>query len=88
MSTPREDQLYRIFEARLLSGEFDELPPEALLTDVVDRYCQSINANQTVPLHLQKNVRNDLLEDVRDMLRLKIYGYAGVGEFNRKRKGL
>ena len=86
MSTPRDDQLYQIFEERLYSGDFDDQPTEALLDDVVNRYLETIGAKQTVPLHLQKNVRTDLLEDVRDMLRLKIYGHVGVGDFNKRRK--
>ena len=87
MSTPRDDQLYTIFEERLLSGEFDDQPTEVLLADVVDRYLTWLGADRAVPVHMRQTVRNDLLDDVRDMLRLKIYGHLGIGEFNKSRRG-
>ena len=85
MSTTPDDELYRIFEERLYSGDYDDQPTEVLLTDVVDRYWAALDMTRTVPMQLQRNVRNDLTDDVRDMLRRKIYGHLGVGEFNRAR---
>ena len=85
MSTQAHDQLYRIFETRLHSGDYDDLPVDNLLLDVVEVYWDELNGDVSVPVRMQVNVKADLIEDLRDMLRIKIYGSHGVGEYNRRR---
>jgi hypothetical protein len=80
-----EDPLYSIFEEHLHSGLYDDQAEEVFLADVVDFYIQKIKGNGFVPYRIHEHLRNDLAVEVRDMLRAKIYGYHGIGAYNRAR---
>jgi hypothetical protein len=85
MSITQEDPLYSIFEQHLHSGLYDEAGSEQLVLDVVDFYWQTLSTFGHVPLRLHESLRADMAQDVQDMLRSKIYGHYGVGEYNRTR---
>jgi hypothetical protein len=86
MSITQEDPLYRIFEEHLHSGLYDETPVDQFVRDVVDFYYTSLNRIGHVPHRLQEPLKIDLIQDVQEMLRLKIYGHYGIGEYNRFRR--
>jgi hypothetical protein len=81
----QDDPLYRVFEEHLHSGLYDERPVEHFVRDVVDFYWQNITRSGHVPQRLQEPLKMDLLQDVTDMLKVKIYGHFGIAEYNRIR---
>lgn len=85
MSRVVEDPLYAVFEQHLHSGLYDESGTEKLVQDVVDFYWRSLSSSGHIPQRLQEALRVDLATDVMDMLKTKIYGHYGVGEYNRIR---
>ena len=86
MSIAHEDPLYQIFEEHLHSGVYDDTPAEQLVRDVVDFYWTTLNRSGYVPHRLHEPLKVDLVQDVQDMLKLKIYGQSGIGEYNRTRR--
>ena len=86
MSITADDPLYQIFEQHLHSGLYDNQPMDKLVRDVVDLYWDKLRKTGFIPFRLQELVRVDLTQDVQDMLRVKIYGHYGVGEYNRVRR--
>lgn len=86
MSTLHEDPLYHVFEEHLHSGLYDDQPVEKFLTDVVDFYFESLRRAGHIPHKMRDLIRMDLMQDVHDMLRAKIYGNYGIGEYNRRRR--
>lgn len=86
MSIPTDDPLYQVFVEHLHSGLYDERPSEALVRDVVDYYWQTIGLKGYIPHRLHDFLRVDLIQDVQDMLKVKIYGHYGVAEYNRIRR--
>jgi hypothetical protein len=87
MSTTHDDPLYEVFEEHLHSGLYDEAPIENFIRDVVDFYWTSLNRQGHVPHRWHEHLRVDLVQDVHDMLKVKIYGHYGIGEYNRARGG-
>lgn len=86
MSTLPDDPLYKVFEDHLHSGLYDQRPGDALVRDVVDYYWRTIGQSGHVPHRLHDFLRVDLIQDVQDMLKAKIYGHYGIAEYNRIRK--
>lgn len=86
MSINVDDPLYQIFEDHLHSGLYDAQPVEAFVRDVVEFYFQNLKKTGHIPHHMHDSLRNDLAQDVQDMLRAKIYGHYGIGEYNRIRR--
>ena len=86
MSTHAEDPLYQVFEEHLHSGLYDNQPVETFVKDVVDFYWITLQKTGHVPQQLHEVLKGDLLQDVQDMLRAKIYGHYGIGEYNRIRR--
>ena len=86
-STGQEDPLYSIFEEHLHSGMYDAMPAEQFIRDVVDFYWKTILLKGHVPQRLPEPLQADLAQDVQDMLKTKIYGHYGIGEYNRIRRG-
>lgn len=86
MSTIHEDPLYRVFEEHLHSGLYDEAPQDQFVRDVVDFYWTSLERTGHVPHRLHEPLKLDLVQDVQDMLKTKIYGHYGIGEYNRTRR--
>lgn len=82
----RDDPLYVIFEEHLHSGLYDEVPLEQFIRDVVDYYIQDLNRKGHVPHKWHEILRTDLAHDVQEMLKAKIYGNYGIGEYNRTRR--
>jgi hypothetical protein len=87
LSTGLEDPLYAIFEEHLHSGLYDELPVENFVRDVVEYYFKRLTDTGHVPHKMHDHLRMDLGQDVVDMLKTKIYGHFGIGEYNRTRLG-
>jgi hypothetical protein len=85
MSISVDDPLYRVFENYLHSGIYDDQPLEIFVRDVVDQYWADITKTGHIPQRLRDLIRVDLTQDVQDMLRAKIYGHYGIGEYNRLR---
>jgi hypothetical protein len=81
-----DDPLYQVFEQHLHSGMYDDQPVETFVRDVVDFYWRSLVTSGHVPQRLHEAMRGDLVQDVQDMLRAKIYGHYGIGEYNRLRR--
>lgn len=86
MSTPSDDPLYQIFEEHLHSGLYDDQPVETFVRDVVDFYWSSLRKAGHIPHRMHDVIKADLTQDVQDMLRAKIYGHFGIGEYNRLRR--
>ncbi len=86
MSTNVDDPLYQIFEEHLHSGLYDDQPVETFVRDVVDFFFHNLMKSGNVPQHMHEPLKNDLIQDVQDMLRAKIYGHYGIGEYNRIRR--
>lgn len=86
MSTRPEDPLYKVFEDHLHSGLYDDRPVEAFVHDVVDFFLITLNRTGHVPHRLHETMRGDLVQDVQDMLRAKIYGHYGIRDYNTARK--
>jgi hypothetical protein len=86
LSTGLEDPLYAIFEEHLHSGLYDEQPVENFVRDVVEYYFKSLTDNGHVPHKMRDSLRMDLGQDVVDMLKTKIYGHYGIGEYNNIRR--
>lgn len=87
MSTAHnDDPLYRIFEEHLHSGLYDQQPTETFVRDVSDAYLKTLLNAGHIPYRLVEPLRNDLVTDVQDMLRVKIYGHYDIGEYNRHRQ--
>lgn len=87
MSTRRtDDPLYAIFEEHLHSGLYDEVPLEQFVRDVVDYYVKELGRTGHVPHRWHESLRTDLAADVQEMLKVKIYGHYGIGEYNRQRR--
>ena len=86
MSIPQEDPLYQVFEEHLHSGLYDDQPIETFVRDVVDFFWKDLTRRGHIPQRMQELMRVDLVQDVTDMLRAKIYGHYGIGEYNRIRR--
>ena len=86
MSTFHEDPLYQVFEEHLHSGLYDEAPVEQFVRDVVEFYFVALNRTGHIPHRMHEHLRNDLGQDVQEMLKVKIYGHFGIGEYNRIRR--
>lgn len=86
MSTQADDPLYQVFEEHLHSGLYDEQPVEQFVKDVVEFYYAGLKRDGHIPQRMQEMVKVDLVQDVQDMLRAKIYGHYGIGEYNRIRR--
>ncbi len=87
MSTVQlDDPLYQVFEEHLHSGLYDDQPIETFVRDVVDFYWTALLRGGHIPHRLQDIIRNDLSQDVQEMLRAKIYGHYGIGEYNSLRR--
>ena len=86
MSTLPDDPLYQIFEEHLHSGQYDDQPVENFVRDVVDAYWRNLQRRGHIPQRMHEAMRVDLLQDVTDMLRTKIYGHYGIGEYNQFRR--
>ncbi len=86
MSMNVDDPLYQIFEQHLHSGLYDAQPVEAFVRDVVEFYFYNLMKTGNIPHHTQDDLREDLSQDVQEMLRAKIYGHFGIGEYNRVRR--
>ncbi len=87
MSTPvNDDPLYQVFEDHLHSGLYDEQPAETFVRDVVDFYWSTLIKSGHIPQRMHEMLKVDLFQDVQDMLRAKIYGHYGIGEYNRIRR--
>jgi hypothetical protein len=86
LSNEVEDPLYRIFEEHLHSGLYDGMPQDQFVRDVVDYYWKTLRMGGHVPHQMQEQLIVDLSRDVQDMLRTKIYGHYGIGEYNRIRR--
>lgn len=85
MSTQLDDPLYQIFEDHLHSGLYDDQPADTFVRDVVDFYWIALLKRGHVPQRLHQLLKVDLVQDVQDMLRAKIYGHYGISEYNRLR---
>ena len=68
------------------SGLSDDQPVEIFVRDVVDFYFTTLTRAGNVPQNLHESLKGDLAQDVQDMLRAKIYGHYGIGEYNRVRR--
>ncbi|NJL25748.1 MAG: hypothetical protein HC902_11620 [Calothrix sp. SM1_5_4] len=86
MSIQLDDPLYALFEEHLHSGLYDDQPVELFVRDVVDSYWIALQKKGHIPQRLHEAMRADLAQDVQDMLRAKIYGHFGIGEYNRIRR--
>jgi len=86
MSTQVDDPLYAVFEEHLHSGLYDDQPVENFVRDVVDFYWAYLVKSGHVPQRMHDVIRLDLTQDVQDMLRVKIYGHYGIGEYNKVRR--
>ncbi len=86
MSTLQEDPLYQIFEEHLHSGIYDDQPVENFVRDVVEYYWNSLLKKGHIPQRVHDAMRVDLVQDVTDMLRTKIYGHYDIREYNRLRR--
>lgn len=87
MSTSQaDDPLYAVFEEHLHSGLYDDQPVETFVRDVVDFYWTNLQKSGHVPQRMHEMLKVDLVQDVQDMLRAKIYGHYGIGEYNRLRR--
>ena len=86
MSTAVEDPLYSLFETRLHSGLYDEATTEQLVHDVVELFWTFLRQRGHVPMQLHEPLKADLRQDVFDMLKVKLYGHPGIGEYNRTRR--
>ena len=85
MSTRTEDPLFAVFEDHLHSGLYDDQPVETFVRDVVDFYWKGLLKSGHIPQRMHESLKVDLVQDVQDMLRAKIYGHYGIGEYNRIR---
>lgn len=85
-TTQLDDPLYQIFEEHLHSGLYDEQPVEAFVRDVVDFYFSALSKNGHIPHRMHEVIRVDLIQDVQEMLRAKIYGHYGIAEYNKVRR--
>lgn len=81
-----EDPLYQLFEERLHSGLYDDQPVENFVRDVVESFWSSLQRQGHIPHRVHDAMKIDLVQDVTDMLRAKIYGHYGIGEYNRVRR--
>lgn len=86
MSTQADDPLYKVFEEHLHSGLYDDRPAEAFIRDVVDFYWVVLTRTGHIPHRMHELIKVDLVQDVTDMLRAKIYGHYGISEYNKRRK--
>lgn len=86
MSIPAQDPLYQVFVDHLHSGAYDDQPVEAFVRDVVDHYWLTLTSGGFIPHRMREIVKVDLTHDVQDMLRAKIYGHFGIGDYNRVRQ--
>ena len=87
MSTMQNDPLYPIFEQHLHSGLYDAMPTEIFVRDVVDYYFMDLSRQGHIPHQMIELLKTDLAQDVQEMLKRKIYGHFGIGEYNRTRRG-
>lgn len=86
MSIQPDDPLYQVFEEHLHSGLYDQRPVDAFVRDVVDYYYTTLNRIGHIPHRMQELVRVELIQDVHDMLKIKIYGHFGISEYNKVRR--
>ncbi len=86
MSTPAQDPLYDIFVDHLHSGLYDAQPVDMFVKDVVETYWRVLAGRNSFTASMEEYVKVDLAQDVQDMLRVKIYGHYGIGEYNRIRR--
>ena len=59
---------------------------ETFVRDVVDFYWTGLTKAGHIPQRMHEILKVDLVQDVQDMLRAKIYGHYGIGEYNRLRR--
>ena len=80
------DPLYSIFEKHLHSGEFDRMPEQDLIEAIVHEYMVFLVAQGMAPHSQAAALRDDLILEVRDMLKMKTYGHHHVRHYNLSRK--
>lgn len=80
------DPLYDIFEKHLHSGEFDRRPEEDLVAAIVDEYLLFLVQQGMAPHKQADDLRQDVLLEVKDMLKIKTYGHFDVRQYNLARR--
>lgn len=87
MSTPiSEDPLYKIFEEKLHSGDYDQATKERFVYEIVELYWKDLVKSGNIPLGMQETLKADLAIDVHDMLKTKIYGHHTIKDYNTHRR--
>jgi hypothetical protein len=80
------DPLYDIFEKHLHSGEFDRRPEEDLVEAIANEYLVFL-VQQGLAAHAHSgSLREDVMLEVRDMLKMKTYGHFDLRHYNLARK--
>ena len=77
------DPLFAIFETHLHSGLYDDQPVDIFVRDVVDYYWKTLLASGNIPKSMHETLRVDLLQDVREMLRARIYGHYNIAAYRK-----
>jgi hypothetical protein len=77
------DPLYIFFEQRLFNALVEDETTDAFLDAVVSDYMLSLRNQGIVPANFKADVERDLRDDVRDMLKKKIYGHYDLVQFRK-----
>ena len=76
------DPLYTIFEKYLYDFNSNDDSEEAFVEKIVDEYISFLMKNKvTVPHRWEKQISLELQEQVRQMIRKKMYGCLSIEEF-------
>jgi predicted metallopeptidase len=81
-----QDPLYAIFEKHLHSGEFDRLPETELVEAIVHEYLVFLVTQGMAPHAQASAMREDLMLEVRDMLKMKTYGHFNLRHYTSLRR--
>jgi hypothetical protein len=75
------DQLYVIFRRLLLTSTPNFTTDQEFIEQVTTQYLTQLSRTAQAPSGLLKNLRPDVIAEVRDMLRAQIYGFHSIKEF-------
>lgn len=59
---------------------------EVFVARVVEEYLMTLVRQAHIPIKYLESLREDLMTDVHDMLRIKTYGHTNLGEYLENKK--
>lgn len=77
------DELYTFFERHLFSSDMESITHIEFVNNVVEDYWSHFSSTGTILEKYAIEIREDLEDEVFEMLRKKTYGYYSIQDFRQ-----